>query len=286
MSGPDGRDDNGRDPTAPNDDETRPVPERPDPLADDDPVTIEDDGLLRWVLRSQDGTVVLVRDFVTSVAVVALIGLLLFAISGLWPPLVAVESGSMEPNMYKGDLIFLVDTDRFVGDDAIDGTGVVTADRGEANGYESFGQTGDVIVFQRNEADGGTPIIHRAHFWVEEGEDWIESQADDAIVGDTTCDEVRTCPAAHDGFVTKGDNNQGYDQIQGEIQTDVIRPEWISGKAQYRIPWLGHVRLFVDSLFGGLVVPSGLTGVTSVLAGLGLGGVLVSSRLESVRRTS
>lgn len=80
-------------------------------------VTIADDGYVRWFLNTNDERVAITRDIVSSVAIVAVIGLLLFTVSGVWPPLVAVESGSMEPNMERGDLIFVVDDDRFVGDE-------------------------------------------------------------------------------------------------------------------------------------------------------------------------
>src|SRR6056297_1555314 len=81
--------------------------QRPDDRgqAASDDVTIEDDGVVRWFLETDDESVVLVRDVASSVAIVAVVGLLLFAVSGLWPPLVAVESPSMEPNMHTGDLI-------------------------------------------------------------------------------------------------------------------------------------------------------------------------------------
>ncbi|WP_049928935.1 S26 family signal peptidase [Halopiger goleimassiliensis] len=220
----------------------------------DDQVTIEDDGVVRWFLRSEDETVVFVRDIVSSIAIVAVIGLLLFAVSGVWPPLVAVESGSMEPNMQRGDLIFVVDDDRFVGDDPVEGTGVVPLERGEESGDESFGQPGDVIIFKPAGTDR-TPIIHRAHFWVEQGEDWVE-RADQDVVGRVTCEDVHTCPAEHAGFITKGDDNDGYDQYGG-ANTDVVKPEWITGKATFRIPWLGHIRLFFDDLLGGMVLPPG-----------------------------
>ncbi|RQH00933.1 S26 family signal peptidase [Natrarchaeobius oligotrophus] len=217
-----------------------------------DDVTIEDDGVVRWFLGTDDGTVVVVRDVLSSVALVAVIGLILFAASGIWPPLVAVESGSMEPNMERGDLIFVVDDDRYAGDGAVDGTGIVTHENGDD--HEKFGQPGDVIIFKPDGSEYRTPIIHRAHFWVEEGENWVDSSANEEYLGGATCDEVPTCPATHDGFVTKGDDNSGYDQYGGAA-TDVVKPEWVTGKAMIRVPWLGHVRLLFDSLLGGLLVP-------------------------------
>ncbi|SDR30326.1 S24/S26 family peptidase [Natronobacterium texcoconense] len=222
----------------------------------DDGVTIEDDGPVRWFLESDDETVVLARDVVSSVAIVAVIGLLLFAISGVWPPLVAVESGSMEPNMERGDLIFVVDEERFVGDDPVDGTGVVTLEDGQNGGHETFGEPGDVIVFKPDGSELQTPVIHRAHFWVEEDENWVDTRAEEEYIGGATCDDVPTCPANHDGFVTKGDANAGYDQYQGGARTDVVKPEWVTGKASFRIPWLGHVRLIFDEMLTGILVPS------------------------------
>lgn len=221
-----------------------------------DAVTIDDDGVLRWFLKTQDESVVMVRDVLSSVALVGVVALLLFGISGIWPPLVAVESGSMEPQTHRGDLIFVVDENRYVGDGAVAGTGVVTVEGGEESGYEEFGNPGDVIVFRPDGSERRTPVIHRAHFWVEEGDEWVETKADPSVTGGATCEEVSTCPAPYDGFITKGDNNRGYDQHIGGADTNVVKPEWITGKAKFRVPWLGHVRLTVDRLLGGMLVPT------------------------------
>ncbi|MDF9747379.1 S26 family signal peptidase [Natrinema salsiterrestre] len=238
--------------------QTQPSPEeRPRSSADAEAVTIEDDGVLRWFLETDDETVVMTRDVLSSVAIVAVVGLLLFGISGIWPPLVAVESGSMEPNMQRGDLIFVVDDGRYAGDAAVAGTGVVTMERGQETGHDKFGNPGDVIVYRPDGSQLQTPVIHRAHFWVEEGEHWVDTKASEEIVGDATCTEVATCPAEHAGFVTKGDANRGYDQLsRSGARTDVVKPEWVTGKAMFRIPWLGHVRLTFDELLGGMLVPT------------------------------
>ncbi|ELY59545.1 peptidase S24/S26A/S26B [Natronococcus amylolyticus DSM 10524] len=222
--------------------------------SESDDVSIEDDGIVRWFFGTNDESVVLVRDILSSVAIVAVIGLLLFGISGVWPPLVAVESGSMEPNMEVGDLIFVVADDRFVGDDSTGDTGVVTHEDGED--HEKFGKAGDVVVFEPNGQAHQTPVIHRAHFWVEEGENWVDTRAEPEYVDGASCDQLQTCPAAHDGFITKGDANPYYDQYQrGGANTDVVQPGWITGKASFRVPWLGYVRLTFDSILGGMLAP-------------------------------
>ncbi|WP_276255076.1 S26 family signal peptidase [Halomontanus rarus] len=278
--------------------ESEPKPEPGSEAARAEPVTIEDDGIVRWFFKTNDGTVVAIRDVLSSVAVVALIGLVLFGISGVWPPLVAVESGSMQPNMKTGDLIFVVDEGRFVGDDPTGDTGVVTYADGADSGHEKFGEPGDVIIFAPNGNEFETPVIHRARFWVDEDDNWVEEQANpDYLNGATSCERLSTCEANHDGFVTKGDWNDGYDQVAGGADTDVVRSEWITGKGMFRIPWLGHVRLTFDKYLAtgpepGVVSatepgvqttpvlpnsPSGLAGTTGVL-GLSMGALRFSVR--------
>ena len=243
----------------------------PDAETTDNRVTIDDDGVVRWFLKTDNGTVVFARDILSSVAIVAVIGALLFALSGIWPPLVAVESGSMEPNMQRGDLIFVVAQDRFVGDNPTEGTGVVTLESGAETGEETFGQSGDVIIFEPDGDSTATPIIHRAHFWVEEGENWVETKADEASLNGRDCRSIDACPAPHDGFVTKGDANTAYDQVDDGryAETTVVDPAWIEAKASVRIPFLGYSRLFFESVFSGVAVT---VVFVSALAGLSICG--------------
>ena len=202
-------------------------------------------GWLKWFWTTDQGAAVYARDVLTSVAAVLLVGLLLFAISGIWPPMVAVESGSMEPNMNVGDLVFVVDNERFVPEEAVEHqgqtTGIVPADRAAEVGHVEFGRHGDVVVFLPNGQDHRTPVIHRAMLFVEEGEDWYD-RADPEHVGSADdCEELNNCPAPHAGFITLGDNNARYDQ-QTTLSSPV-RPGWIIGTAEVKVPYLGHVRL-------------------------------------------
>jgi signal peptidase len=176
------------------------------------------------------------REFLSGAAIVVLVGLVLFAVSGVWPPMVAVESGSMEPNMETGDLVFVMAEGRLVPEDAR--AGVVTREVGRDTGYRTFDGYGDVIVFQPGGREG-TPTIHRAQFWVEEGENWYE-KADERYVFGDSCEVIAACPAPHDGFITKGDANPTYDQMG---HTGPVKPAWVVGKAKLRVPYLGWVRL-------------------------------------------
>ncbi|WP_435119595.1 S26 family signal peptidase [Halolamina sp. C58] len=206
----------------------------PKPSAGDD----EPDGLIQQFLHAESGPLMFAREMVTSMATVALVGLLLFAISGVWPPMVAVESGSMNPNMQKGDLIFVTEPGRFAPDAARGDTGVVTHRVGEEVGYKTFNDFGTVVIYERR---SGPPVIHRARFWVEDGENWYDEANKAWIEGADNCAEMDNCPAPHAGFITKGDNNAYYDQTRNIREP--VKPEWLIGTARLRIPYLGWVRL-------------------------------------------
>lgn len=182
-----------------------------------------------------------VTDLVSSISAVLLVGLLLFAVSGVWPPLVAIESKSMSPNIHVGDLVFVMEENRFPGDAQHDDTGVVTAHAAEEVDYSKFQQTGDVIVYAPDGNNQTTPIIHRAMFWVDEDENWYD-EADTEYVGSArNCEQLTNCPAPHAGFVTKGDYNNQYDQVTN--LSGPVKASWVVGTAEVRVPWLGCIRL-------------------------------------------
>jgi signal peptidase len=163
--------------------------------------------------------------------------------------MVAVTSGSMEPNLHRGDLVFVVEEHRFAPERAHADTGVVPARTGVETGYRAFGAPGGVIVFHPRGDTAGTPIIHRARFWVNESENWVANgKADPAHLGSAeSCSQVSQCPAPHAGFITRGDNpatNDRYDQVIG--LSPVVRPAWVVGTGEFRIPWLGTIRLWAD----------------------------------------
>jgi signal peptidase len=194
-----------------------------------------------WFWTTDHEAVLYARELVTSVAAVLAVGVVLFLISGVWPPMVAVESSSMEPNMNVGDLVFVMEEDRLAPEHAHE-TGVVTHRVGQEHGYEKFGKAGDVIIYQAN-GQGGTPIIHRAMFWVEEGENWCD-EANPEHLNAVNPENSACAEAPHSGFITKGDNartNGEYDQVNGLSQP--VKPEWVVGTAELSIPFLGYVKL-------------------------------------------
>lgn len=184
--------------------------------------------------------------------------LVVAATVGAWPPFVAVESGSMAPEVERGDLVVVTSTDRFPWG------GLVGSD--DAGAPTRLGGAGDVAVFTPPGHEAG-PVLHRIAFSVSEGEDWTE-RADPALL-DGSCAELSTCPAPHDGYVTYGDANGAYDQSAGIAP--VVRGEWIHAKALFSVPNLGWFRLGVDGAIARVgVVPTALAvgGIAATLGGV------------------
>ncbi|MCX6672876.1 MAG: S26 family signal peptidase [Methanothrix sp.] len=153
----------------------------------------------------------LVKDIIFVVVVVGGISLLSQLVLGLWTPMVAVESGSMVPNLNIGDIVVVQGASR---------TDVIPWDEAEKTGYTAFNNSGDVILYRpygkaslnlldqfklllgfAPGKEKATPIIHRALQYVKTGEPMWEGG-----------------PAApFSGYITKGDHNEVIDQNAGQI---------------------------------------------------------------------
>ena len=147
---------------------------------------------------------------------------------GRFSPMVAVESGSMMPHIQIGDFIFVESVDR---------TKIITYNEGRKMSYSSFDEYGDVILYKPHGKEGVTPIIHRAMYYVEEGEPMLS----------------RGPSAPFAGYITKGDNpktNTIYDQ-QGSISPQIpVKPEWVIGVARFdSIPLVGCVSMALRGTF-------------------------------------
>jgi signal peptidase len=172
---------------------------------------------------SENFWISLTRDLASVLLAVLAFAVISQIVFGMWTPMVAVESGSMEPNMQIGDIIFIKSIDRTQ----------IIANQDTSTEHLSFKMQGDVILYRPYGQEGVTPIIHRAMYYVEEGDPMWSN-------GPT---------APHSGYITKGDNkitNIYLDQ-QGQISYhEPIKEEWIIGTAQFRIPYIGHLRLLIS----------------------------------------
>jgi signal peptidase I len=224
--------------------------------------------------NSDNKVVSILREFLWVVIVVGAIAALLFAVSGTWPAVVTIESESMVPHMNVGDLVFVVQADRF--------GPLQSWTEGKESGYTKFGDYGDVIIYNPN---GGTkspipfigglhPIIHRAMVYEEPNSTLVayvnpsggkhspttyipitkeNYTAQGSIIPSPDPDIGFIVPLnstdTHGGYITKGDNNWRSDQGSGLSHytsigaIEPVKPEWIVGKALFTVPLVGYLPL-------------------------------------------
>jgi len=225
----------------------------------------------------------LAKDIIFVVVVVGAISLLSQITLGLWTPMVAVESGSMVPNLNVGDIIIVQGASR---------TEVIPWDEGEKKNYTAFNNPGDVILYRPYgkeslnlfdqlkmvlgmppSRDKAVPIIHRAMYFVEEGEPMWEggpaapfagyitkgdhNEVIDQMAGQWGMANMSYFDQHRDGFIRVDDDvfldkNTGFLLYQTENGTYVVdgisyltpvKEEWVIGVARVRIPLVGYIRL-------------------------------------------
>jgi signal peptidase len=179
---------------------------------------------------SDHWAVSLARDLLWIVAVVGGIALALFLICGTWPAVVTIESQSMVPHMNVGDLVIVVQKDRY--------GSFETWVEGKTSGNMMFGDYGDVIIYKPNGLTTIHPIIHRAIQYVDTVP--VTEIKGIKLIGNYT--------PPHAGYITWGDNNPRPDQGLNYPGIGVIEPvkdEWIVGKALFSIPLVGYLPLHI-----------------------------------------
>lgn len=111
----------------------------------------------------------LLRKYKVLVGGILIIAVLLFSVfiyAGMWPPVYVVESASMQ---HSDDRSFIgtIDTGDLVIVQRSDGSGVRTYVESYQDGHRTFGDYGDVVVYERYGRSDYTPIIHRAMLRLE-----------------------------------------------------------------------------------------------------------------------
>ena len=115
---------------------------------------------------SKEGWMPWVRDIAIAVLIMAVILGGIYLYTGVWPPLVVVESSSMQHG-HTTSFIGVIDTGDLVFVKAVGSRAdVTTYVQGRASGYSTYGDYGDVIIFRLARDPGATPIIHRAILYV------------------------------------------------------------------------------------------------------------------------
>jgi signal peptidase I len=100
-----------------------------------------------------------IKPFIIAPLIFLIILGAVFAYSGVWPPLVVIESKSMQHGVDSS--IGVIDTGDIVIVKDVNSLNEVTPYMGGvANGYSTYGELGDVVIYFKTGMD--TPIIHRA----------------------------------------------------------------------------------------------------------------------------
>lgn len=163
------------------------------------------------------------RKDIIFIASIFLIFSIPYIIFGSFLPIFVVASGSMSPHIGEGDLVIYEDISR------VNEIKVYNNER--VNGYKSFENYGDVIIYKPF-GGNGVPYVHRAMYYVEKGDEmWPGGPK-----------------APYAGYVTKGDNvatNPEYDQQISNSYLQPVKKEWIVGIARYRIPFIGYIRMVI-----------------------------------------
>ncbi|MDE0707918.1 MAG: S26 family signal peptidase [Candidatus Poseidoniales archaeon] len=219
------------------------------------------------------------REAVLASGLIATLITVLVLMTGSWPPMVVIESNSMQHDangevgsIDAGDLVLVMSNER----KNIITFAEATEEGGIYLGYENHGMPGDVIIYQKN---GGTdtPVIHRALLEIvanpSGGWDALGTTLRNVTTITWTFDilcpfhggeynlKVEDWDPVHAGYLTKGDNNDcmldqpaANTQSQGSglsatnsdgtvspVQT--VKEEWLVGVAGAEIPWVGSIKL-------------------------------------------
>ncbi len=223
----------------------------------------------------RQATLLFARDLLVAFLAVLIVMGALFAYTQVWPPMVVVESSSMQHTtdtsfvgvIDTGDLV-LVQSVRRPSD-------VVTFVEGRLAGHETYSNYGDVIVFKRPSGSAETPIIHRAIVYiVANGTGFdvpsLAAPSNGEWSGVRTSGEAATTPyglrsvtirgvrnwasgsameidlnystngvAVRTGFLTKGDHVGGstFDSWGPVPVANIV------GKARGELPWFGLLKL-------------------------------------------
>jgi signal peptidase len=213
-----------------------------------------------------------------AIGLVAIVILSVFVYSGLWPPLVVVESGSMQHSDTVSS-IGVIDTGDLVIVKQLGGETIHTYVGSYSSGYSTYSSYGDVIIYKRYNSDSLPWIIHRAvvklewnttshSFDIPELKNypqtlWSCNNASDgrwwSLTGtlelthygykDQTV-RVYLDPMlqyAHSGYITKGDHNDVVDQYpMASICREPVKTEWVVGLSRGEIPWFGLLKLWAS----------------------------------------
>lgn len=211
--------------------------------------------------KSDNDKISIIRDILVAFLVVLILLILLWSYTGQWfgAPMVAIESGSMMHLdegfgrvgfIDAGDMVLLVKVN--------EKNNILTREESkDLDGYQSYGDYGDVIIYKKYGKTDEDQIIHRAICWIEYNEDktyTIDEYGLENVKSITINDlGLNNYRPSHSGFITQGDNPRTNDRCDqaGGICSEPIKTEWITGKARFELPWIGTINLLFNDIISG-----------------------------------
>ena len=117
--------------------------------------------------RRKRAVLSLLKDIAFALLVVGIIMGAILAYSQVWPPVVVVESYSMQ-HSYTESYIGVIDTgDIVLVQRSPNRSDITTYLQGRASGHSTYGDYGDVVVYKPSGREDLTPIIHRTFIYLE-----------------------------------------------------------------------------------------------------------------------
>jgi signal peptidase I len=224
-------------------------------------------------------------DLMAAVIVLLIIIGALFTYTGNWPPLVVVQSGSME-HSEEASSVGVIDTGDLVFVKKMGDVPIVPYYDGNKTGHRTYSSYGDVIIFRPNGNEERTAIIHRAVIWIkfndtrydpdnltggsfdipsmgiynERGKrtikdyEWPSVRNIEINLGKILSSFSNNYPKTkkhpHSGFITKGDDNLDIDQTSqfhfDDPWLEPVKEEWVIGKSVGELPWFGIIKLWME----------------------------------------
>ena len=124
--------------------------------------------------KAQGGAKSVVRDVLIAVLLVGLVFGGILAYTQVWPPMVVIESKSMQHSDTESFLGVIDTGDLVLVQAARSKADIVTYVEGRNTGHQTYGDYGDVIIFHaidaiagRGQYDNKDPVIHRAIVYLE-----------------------------------------------------------------------------------------------------------------------
>ncbi len=216
------------------------------------------------------------KEILLIVVIISVLMGALYGYTGRWPPLVVVESGSMQ-HSDDTSYIGVIDTGDIVLAKHSSFADITTYVKGRGTGYRTYGDYGDVIIYRPLGRDV-TPVIHRAVLYlkwnstgnsfdvpdlkyINYGSDYTTDSGSYLNIKERieikdygyahrtlviSVSALLSYPHPHSGYITAGDHNvaKGYGVDENSrICPQPVEYRWVVAKAVGEIPWFGLIKL-------------------------------------------